>query len=72
MGCFPRAVEDARPYGFYASRMEDVGGDAHIAPHSRVSGKAPLCKGRFPPIAGENVGVADQKGAVSRQAKLSA
>jgi len=25
--------------------IEPVGGDAHIAPHSRVSGKAPLCKG---------------------------
>ena len=39
---------------------------------SRRSDKAPLCKGRFPPIAGENVGKADKRGAASRRARLSA
>ena len=41
---------------------------AYEQPHKT---KAPLPKGRFPPLSGENVGVADKKGAASRRARLS-
>ena len=42
--------------------------DGGSSPHSPPPSK-PSPRGRFPPIAGENVGVADKRGAVSRRAK---